>query len=93
MHCKNCKYWKNEQAETDYNKFIGICVSPELKFNIETGISASVLDRSKESKKFHKCHTFENVSAKVPVGEVQHSNYCLVTNEDFGCVNFTKKIK
>lgn len=90
MNCKNCKYWKNEQAETDYNKFIGICVSPELKFNTTNGLSAAVLDRNKTSSKFHKCHTFENVSKEIPIGEVQHSNYCLVTNEDFGCVNFTK---
>lgn len=49
MNCKNCKYWKNQQAEMDYNKFIGICVSPKLKFSFEDGISVAVLDRSKTS--------------------------------------------
>lgn len=93
MNCKNCKYWKNEQAELEYNKFSGICVSPELRFNTTTGRSATVLDRSNPSGKYHRTHSLENVSKEIPIGQVESSRYCLVTEETFGCINFTKITK
>lgn len=86
MNCKACKYWKTEQSELNYNKYVGICVSPELKFNTKTGSSVIVLDRNNLSNAHHKSHTLENISN----GQTESSKYCLVTNEDFGCINFTK---
>lgn len=90
MNCKNCKYWKNEQAELNYSKYTGICVSPEFKFNTSTGCSATVLDRGNVSEKYDNTHKFENVSKEIPIGQVESSRYCLVTEETFGCINFTK---
>lgn len=90
MNCKNCKYWKNEQAELNYSKFAGICVSPELKFNTSTGCSVTVLDRENVSEKYDNTHKFENIFKEIPIGRVESSRYCLVTEEAFGCINFTK---
>lgn len=75
---------------TDLDNFVGICVSPKLKFNTENGCSANVLDRLTPTNKFNNIHTFENVSDQIPIGQVEKSRYCLITNEDFECINFTK---
>lgn len=91
MNCKKCKYWKNEQSELNYSQYSGICVSPEFKFNTLTGRSVTVLDRNNSSNKYNNTHTLENVSKEIPIGEVESSRYCLVTDENFGCINFTKK--
>lgn len=86
MNCKACKYWKTEQSELDYSKYMGICVSPELRFNTITGCSVVVLDRDNPSNAYNHTHILENVS----IGQVESSRYCLVTDENFGCINFTK---
>ena len=89
MNCKECKYWKTEQSELDYSKYVGICVSPEIKFNTQTGCSVVVLDRDNPSGKYHRTHSLENVSKEIPIEQVESSRYCLVTDENFGCINFT----
>ena len=90
MNCKTCKYWKTEQSELDYSKYVGICVSPELRFNTIKGCSVVVLDRDNPSNTYNHTHTLENISKEIPVGQVESSRYCLVTDENFGCINFTK---
>jgi len=36
-------------------------------------------------------HRFESQSDVIPVGRVDGSRYCLVTDEKFGCINFIAK--
>jgi hypothetical protein len=86
--CSNCKNWKPKQAELDYNKFYGICTSHIWKFVSADSPDIRVLDRKNPSGKFMNVHTFENKSKEVPIGEVRKSQYCFVTNENFGCVNY-----
>lgn len=88
MKCKKCEHWKNEQAEIEYREFVGICASPKLEFNAKTGCSAYVIDRSNPNTKKAGLHNFENKQGYL---NVKRSNYCLVTSEEFGCVNFVKK--
>jgi len=88
MKCINCKYWNNKQAELEYSIFYGICTNSNLKFSTEEGKDCVVLDRENKSKKHMGVQRFENQSSIVPFGAVEHSRYCFVTEESFGCVNF-----
>lgn len=89
--CKNCINWKSSQSELEYNRFCGICVSDILKFTIDNDQSAYLLDRRNRSEKYKGVQRFENTSSVVPVGRVEQSQYCLVTDSEFGCINFKTK--
>jgi hypothetical protein len=91
MKCKNCKKWNNKQAELDYSKFYGICTSKMHVFDSSRGSDCVVLDRENLSSKYIGINRFESISDIVPIGRVEKSRYCLVTDEDFGCINFIKK--
>lgn len=86
--CKNCKNWKSKQSELDYSTFYGICTSHKWKFVTTESADIRILDRNNRSKKHMGVHTFENQNAVVPIGDVERSQYCFVTNENFGCVHF-----
>ena len=86
--CKNCKHWKNSQSELEYSVFFGICTCYKWKFNPSSYGDIRVLDRNNLSSKHMNVHTFENTSKEVPVGKVEKSRYCFVTEETFGCIHF-----
>ena len=90
--CKNCKNWKSEQAELEYSEFSGICTCPNWKFDVQDDDSdVMLLDRKNRSDKYMGVHRFESQSDVVPIGKVNGSRYCLVTDEKFGCINFISK--
>lgn len=91
MHCKHCRFWKNEQAELEYSAFYGICVCNKWKFSTTDDADVMVLDRNNRSDKYTGVQRFENTSIEVPIGKVDQSQYCLVTEENFGCIHFEKK--
>ena len=86
--CKNCHHWNNKQAETDYRESKGFCTNFNHKFNTSTGCDMLVLDRWNTTGKGLKTHEFESIQEYM---DVQQSRYVLVTDEDFGCINFIKK--
>ena len=89
--CKTCKHWKNQQSELEYTKFFGICVCPELKFTTKDNPTVRVLDRRNRAEgKWMGVQVFENTSEVVPIGQVERSQYCMVTSEHFGCINYKK---
>lgn len=87
-NCKNCKHWKSQQAELDYSQFYGICTNSKLKFTITGSSDCVVLDRKNRNTTHMGVHRFENQSNVVPYGKVEPSQYCFVTEEKFGCINF-----
>lgn len=89
--CSSCKFWNNKQAELDYSTFYGICTCFKWKFTTTNTSDCAVLDRSNRSEKHMGINRFENQSAIVPVGKVDASRYCLVTEEGFGCVNYCER--
>jgi hypothetical protein len=88
--CKKCKHWKNQQAELEYSDFDGICTCYHWKFITTRNPDVKILDRSNLSSKRMGVHRFENQSEVIPVGRTEYSNYCFVTSEYFGCINFEK---
>jgi hypothetical protein len=89
--CKNCKHWKNEQAELEYDSHYGICTCFKWRFTINENTDVAVLDRSNLTEKYKRINRFENQNHQIPVGNVEKSRYCLVTNENFCCSNHEKK--
>ena len=86
--CKNCKHWNTKQAELEYSTFYGICTSYRWKFTTTNDVDVLLLNRADRSDKHMGVHRFESQSSVVPIGRVDPSNYCLVTNESFGCIHF-----
>ena len=90
--CENCNHWKNKQSELEYCENSGICISYKLKFTTTNYQSAYLLDRNNRHEVKHKgVQRFESTSNEVPFGKVERSQYCLVTDSEFGCINFIKK--
>lgn len=89
--CSNCANWKNQQSELEYSKFVGICTAPQLKFGTANYLRPTVLDRRNLSEKHTGVNEFENVSSVVPVGNVNKSRYCLITCDEFSCINHVEK--
>jgi len=89
--CKNCKNWKSEQAELDYSPFKGICTCHKWKFSTSEDGDIMLLDRKNLSNKHANVQRYENQSDIIPVGAVESSRYCFVTNEYFGCIHFKPK--
>lgn len=89
--CKNCKHWKSEQAELDYNSHSGICTCFRWKFVVQDNADVCVLDRGNRSEKYRGVQRFENQNKEVPIGAPEKSRYCFVTDENFGCIHFNKK--
>jgi hypothetical protein len=89
--CKTCKHWKNQQAELEYNQFKGICTCYRWKFTTTNTQDVMLLDRQNRSEKYTGVQRFESQSKLVPVGAVEDSRYCFVTEESFGCINHEKK--
>lgn len=87
--CKNCKNWKSEQAEIEYRIAYGFCTCKKHKFNTTDGCDVMVLDRNNKKNNF-PAHQFESLQSYLNTDE---SQYCLVTSEDYGCINFENKIK
>lgn len=90
MRCADCKHWNNKQAELEYSKYYGICTSIRWKFSTTNDSDCCVLDRDNRSDKFKGVQRFETQNDQVPIGAVNKSRYCFVTEENFGCVNFEK---
>lgn len=91
MKCSKCKWWRPKQAELEYSTFYGICTCFKWKFDSSGSGDIRVLDRRSLSQKFMHAHHFESQSNQV--GAVNQSNYCLVTEENFGCVNYEENLK
>lgn len=89
--CKNCRNWKSEQSELDYDTFHGFCTCSEWKFKTVGTIDVRVFDRLNRSEKYMGTNHFESQSSIVPIGQVERSRYCLVTNKNFGCINHQPK--
>ena len=92
-HCKSCKFWNNKQAELEYNGRVGICTCHKWKFGMSNYGDVLLLDRKNRSNKFMGVQRFESQSDIVPIGAVEQSNYCLVTEEEFGCIHHQKGSK
>ena len=91
MKCKKCKYWNNRQAELEYSTFYGICTCYRWKFTTSSNSDVCLLNRNDLSGKHMNVRRFESQSIEVPIGDVDKSNYCFVTEEGFGCIHFSKK--
>ena len=89
--CSNCTNWKTKQAELEYNDSYGICTCHHWKFVTTENADIRVLDRKNPANKYMNLHTFESQSVVVPIGAVTKSQYCFVTNENFGCIHFKAK--
>jgi hypothetical protein len=91
MVCKNCKWFKSEQAELAYQKTKGFCISPKLEYNTTDGCSITLLDRN-NLHPTTQCTTHRLENIRSFEGAKQRSNrYVLVVNDEFGCINFTEK--
>ena len=90
-NCKNCKHWNNRQSELDYSNHYGICSCFRWKFTISSEADIRVLDRLAKTDKNMHVSTFESTSIEVPIGNVDRSRYCFVTEENFGCVHHETK--
>ena len=86
--CKTCYWWKNEQSELDYRTSYGFCIHNLHKFNTDDGLNITVLDRNNIKPKGIHTHEFENQQA---YQHIETSRYCLVTSEDYGCINYEKE--
>lgn len=87
--CSDCKHWKSKQAELEYSKFHGICTCYKMNFSINGDDDIMVLDRKNlEPIKHMGIQRFETVNNLVPIGKVNESRYCLVTDEGFFCKHF-----
>ena len=93
MKCKDCKHWKNEQAELDYAKLHGICTCYKWKFTTTNDSGIMLLDRKNPSEKHMGVQRFETQSHVVPHGRPEKSRYCFVTDEEFGCIHYEKRKK
>lgn len=89
--CSNCKYWNNKQAELEYSTHYGICTCFKWKFTTSNYADCVVLDRKNISSVYMGVNRFENQSEEVPIGAVEQSRYCFVTEEEFGCINYQEK--
>ena len=89
--CESCKFWNNNQAELEYNARVGICTCYKWKFTTTNYGDIMLLDRKNKSDKFMGVQRFESQINEIPFGKVEPSNYCLVTEENFGCI-YHKKI-
>ena len=89
--CKTCTHWNNKQAELSYDTFNGICTAPHLKYHLNSYGTVTVLDRANlHPKAWNNVHRFENQSGVVPIGATERSQYCLVTEETYGCIHHKK---
>ena len=89
--CESCKFWNNKQAELEYNARAGICTCYKWKFTTTNYGDVMLLDRKNKSDKFMNVQRFESQMNEMPFGKVEPSNYCLVTEENFGCI-YHKKV-
>ena len=89
--CKNCSCWNNKQSELEYSTFSGICTCHKWKFTTTNESDIALLDRDNLSNQYKGIQRYENQSKVVPVGKVERSRYCFITNEKFGCIHFDKK--
>jgi len=90
--CKNCEYWNGKQAELDYNSRYGICTCFKWEFTTTNDSDLVLLDRAEPSNKYMSVHRFESQKNVIPFGDVNKSNYCLVSEENYGCIHH-KKLK
>ena len=88
--CLSCKHWKNKQAELEYSNTYGICTCFKWKFTIINNADVALLDRENRSDKHKGVQRFESQNNQVPIGTVEKSRYCLVTEEEFCCIHHNK---
>ena len=89
--CSTCKYWKSKQSELEYSDDYGICTCYKWKFGTTNYSDCMVLDRNNLTEKHMSVNRFESQSNTVPFGQVDRSQYCLVTEGTFGCIHHIKK--
>lgn len=85
--CGTCTSWKNKQAELGYCEHYGICTCDKWGFHSLIEGDVVVLDRKNISNKKRGVQRFEYQKNNIPIGDVEKSQYCLVTEETFGCVH------
>lgn len=88
--CKTCKHWNNKQSELEYNKRMGICTCYKWRFTTTNYSDVVLLDRGNRSQKFMGVQRFESQLNEIPFGRVEPSQYCLITEETFGCIHHKK---
>jgi hypothetical protein len=92
--CQYCNNWRPQQAELEYSIFYGICTCAKWKFSTTGSADVVVLDRQNRHQTKHMgVQRFENQNDQVPFGATEPSRYCMVTEENFGCVNFVEREK
>ena len=89
--CKTCRHWKNEQSELGYYKGEGICTCFKWKFNSNSDGDVMVLDRQNRADNDKGTRRFENQNHTIPIGQIEKSRYCFVTDENFGCIHHHAK--
>jgi hypothetical protein len=88
--CKNCKFWKSEQGEMRFSKFVGFCTNPILVLGSSNENGATILDiENRNLENWHGVNKFRAISDVAPYS-VFNIRYSLVTGTEFGCVNFSK---
>ena len=87
QRCYSCTHWKHRQAELEYSKYYGICTCYKWKFTTTIEADCILLDRENISKKFMGVNRFESQNKEVPIGAVEKSRYCFVTEGSFGCIH------
>ena len=90
--CYSCTHWKHRQAELEYSKYYGICTCYKWKFTTTIEADCILLDRENISKKFMGVNRFESQNKEVPIGAVEKSRYCFVTEGSFGCIHHLEAI-
>ena len=88
--CSSCKHWNNKQSELEYSNNYGICTIWRWKFTISNDADCMVLDRQNRTDKHMGVNRFESQKSEIPIGVVDHSRYCFVTEEEFGCIHHNK---
>lgn len=89
--CKSCIHWKPEQSELEYSRNAGICTCHKWSFCPTSDAGCMVLDRNNPSSKYMRVHRFESQKIEIPIGKPERSQYCFVTDENFGCIHQESK--
>lgn len=89
--CKNCMWYKPEQAELAFMTTKGFCIAPHLEYNVHEGTLVSILDRGNPHPTHQdKTQHIENIES-FAMAKQQSKRYALVVQENFGCNYFKKK--
>lgn len=89
LRCSSCKHWNNKQAELEYSQHYGICTCFRWKFTTTNDKDCLLLDRGNRTEKFMGVSRFETQNNQVPIGAVDKSRYCFVTEEGHRMITYS----